>query len=213
MSFINRKPRQSNRRHWEQVASLRRMTLLAIVLSTTLVATGAMAYVLPYQGRSALEFALLLFFAMLFGWISIGFWTSVSGFLLLLRKSDRWKVVPLPHGQSEDDRTLPATAVLMPIFNEDTDRVFAGLTAIYRSVEETGRIDDFEFFILSDSSDPNHWLNEQRAWYGACRQLNAFGRIFYRHRHPNIKRKNGNIADFCRRAPARVVWLIHTGCV
>ncbi len=27
----------------------------------------------------------------------------------------------------------------------------------------------------------------------------GFGRIFYRHRRPNIKRKSGNIADFCRR--------------
>ena len=31
------------------------------------------------------------------------------------------------------------------------------------------------------------------------RNLSAFDRIFYRHRRVNIKRKSGNIADFCRR--------------
>lgn len=35
--------------------------------------------------------------------------------------------------------------------------------------------------------------------------MNGFGKIFYRRRKLNIKRKSGNIADFLRRAIAHVV--------
>ena len=42
----------------------------------------------------------------------------------------------------------------MPIFHEDVDRVFAGLRAVHRSLVETGRVEDFHFFVLSDSHDP-----------------------------------------------------------
>ena len=52
---------------------------------------------------------------------------------------------------------------------------------------------------LSDTTQPDIWLQEEVAWAELCVELSAFGRIFYRHRRPNIKRKSGNIADFCRR--------------
>ena len=38
--------------------------------------------------------------------------------------------------------------------------------------------------------------------------MNAFGRLYYRHRHPNLKRKSGNIADFCRRWGRRYPYMI-----
>ena len=53
-----------------------------------------MARVLPHKGASALEFLLVLFFAALYAWISIGFWTSVAGFFTLLRRYDRFIVAP-----------------------------------------------------------------------------------------------------------------------
>src|SRR5207249_4139706 len=36
-------------------------------------------------------------------------------------------------------------------------------------------------------------------WIELCRRVGGFGRIFYRWRQHRIKRKSGNIADFCRR--------------
>ncbi|HSO19380.1 MAG TPA: hypothetical protein VLT88_07990, partial [Desulfosarcina sp.] len=150
-------------RGWRAAASRRRAVLAMIILATTLVASGYMAYVLPYGGRSALEFILLIFFAMLFAWISIGFWTSLMGFILLLRRSDPWNMAD----PTEDGRTastpLPVTAVVMPVYNEAVDRVFAGLAAIYRSVENTGMLGAFEFFVLSDSTDPDRWVHEEHA--------------------------------------------------
>ena len=36
--------------------------------------------VLPYHGTQPLEIAILVLFAILFGWVSAGFWTALAGF-------------------------------------------------------------------------------------------------------------------------------------
>jgi membrane glycosyltransferase len=87
----------------------------------------------------------------------------------------------------------------MPICNEDVERVFAGVEATYHSLAATGQLAHFDFFILSDTSDPEQEVKEELAWADLCRRAQGFGRIFYRHRRNNIKRKSGNIADFLRR--------------
>ena len=62
-----------------------------------------------------------------------------------------------------------------------------------------GSLEQFDFFVLSDSRNPDHWVEEEVAWDELCRLLGATGRIFYRRRRVNLKRKSGNVADFCRR--------------
>src|SRR5690606_8951190 len=57
----------------------------------------------------------------------------------------------------------------------------------------------FDFFILSDSTDPNRWVEEEMQWVELRRELNARGRVFYRRRRVHVNKKAGNIADFCRR--------------
>lgn len=58
---------------WRRIASLRRAGLFALVLMQTWLATSFMGSVLPYQGRRPVEIAILILFAILFGWISAGF--------------------------------------------------------------------------------------------------------------------------------------------
>ncbi|WP_052572832.1 glucans biosynthesis glucosyltransferase MdoH [Haloferula sp. BvORR071] len=89
-------------------------------------------------------------------------------------------------------------AVVMPVYNEDCNRFCARIEAIYRSIEATGNIDSYDFFILSDTRDLDLWVLEETAWTNLCRKLNAFGRIYYRRRKINSNRKAGNIGDFVR---------------
>ena len=56
---------------------------------------------------------------------------------------------------------------------------------------------DFDFFILSDSTDPASWVAEELAWQKLKRELGEDARIYYRHRAKNTGRKAGNIQDFC----------------
>jgi len=89
-----------------------------------------------------------------------------------------------------------STAIVFPIYNEDPVRVLEGLRATYESLERTGQLDRFDFFILSDSTDPDRWVEEEARWCALVRDLDALGKIYYRRRLFNEERKSGNVRDF-----------------
>jgi membrane glycosyltransferase len=184
---------------WESAARMRRLLLLALIIATSVIASGHMADILPHRGSTRLEFAIVVVFATLFAWISIGFWEAMAGLFTLARRVDRFSITLGVEENQPLEGTGARTAILIPVANEEPERVFAGVKATYQSLEETGQIRHFDFFILSDSSDPDRWVEEEMAWAETCRSLGGFNRIFYRRRRVNLKRKSGNIADFCRR--------------
>ncbi|WP_313646688.1 glucans biosynthesis glucosyltransferase MdoH [Pseudomonas sp.] len=69
----------------------------------------------------------------------------------------------------------------------------------FESVAASGNLDRFDFFVLSDTNDTDIAVAEQQAWLDVCRETKGFGRIFYRRRRRRVKRKSGNLDDFCRR--------------
>ncbi|SAI69393.1 Glucans biosynthesis glucosyltransferase H [Bordetella ansorpii] len=190
---------QANRGEaWRLAGSRRRLALLTLVGVQTVVATWYMRGVLPYQGGNPLEVAILALFALLFCWVSAGFWTAMMGFLQLMIGRDRYSI----SARGLSDRPLPADArcaLVMPICNEDVSRVFAGLRATYESLARTDALQQFDIYILSDSYQADICVAEQQAWLELCKTVNGFGRIFYRRRRRRVKRKSGNIDDFCRR--------------
>ena len=96
----------------------------------------------------------------------------------------------------------------MPVYNEPAHRVCAGLQAIYESLSATGRGADFDFFILSDTTDSDLWLAEELAWTKLIKSVRGPSRIFYRHRAKNVRRKSGNIGDFCQRWGAHYRYML-----
>ena len=190
---------QRRRLPWTRVARRRRLLLSVLVLIPSVIASGFMVSVLPQQASTWLEFAIVIFFGALFGWISIGFWTALLGFFTLIGRRCRFAITNLDPSDSGEFHPEGRTAVVMPICDEPVDRVFAGLKAIYASLARTGALAHFDFFILSDSGDPGTWVKEEEAWAEWCRAVNGFGTIFYRRRRVRLERKSGNVADFCRR--------------
>jgi membrane glycosyltransferase len=184
---------------WVRVARRRRLLFLVLVLIPSIVASGFMVNVLPHQGGTWLEVAIVVFFGALFGWISIGFWTALLGFVILVRRRDRFAITNLDGDAEAPFQPQGRTAIVMPICEEPVERVFAGLKAIYRSLERTGNLAHFDFFVLSDSNNPGTFAREEEAWAEWCRAAGGFGRIFYRRRRVRLERKSGNVADFCRR--------------
>lgn len=183
---------------WHVAGTLRRFVLIALTVAQTCVGAYFMTAVLPYHGSQPLEMAVLVVFAILFCWVSAGFWTAMMGFVVHLRRGDRYAIsrTAAPAGPID---AAARTAIVMPICNENVARVFAGLRATYESLERTGQGERFDFFVLSDSADPDLRVAEKHAWYEMCHELGSFGRVFYRWRQHRIKRKSGNVADFCRR--------------
>jgi len=167
---------------WIHSARWRRVVLAELVLIPSVIASGFMVNVLPHQASTWLEFAVVVFFGALFGWISIGFWTALLGFFTLVGRRSRFAITNLELQAPGEFHPEGRTAIVMPICEEPVDRVFAGLKATYGSLEQTGTLSHFDFFILSDSSDPSTWVKEEEAWADWCHAVNGFGRIFYRRR-------------------------------
>ena len=184
---------------WRIAAGLRRALLTILVLIQSLVAASYMTAILPYHGGNFLEMAIITLFFVLFVWISVGFWIGIFGFVLRCFGGDRFSPLGRHTAAELSTQPLARTAVVMPIYHEPIQRTFGGIRAMYRSLEKTGQIDHFDFFILSDSRNPDVWLAEQAAWHRLCTELGAGGHLFYRRRSLNQHYKSGNIADFLRR--------------
>ena len=187
-----------HRRRWQRVGMMRRTVLLFLVIVQSLMAVSYMTTVLPNKGGTLLEVAVLVLFGLLFIWVSSGFWTALMGFIQLLKGRDRYSI----SASSAEDTPIESgarTALVMPICNEDVNRVFAGLKATYLSLKESGQLALFDIYICSDSFDPDTCVQENQAWLELCREVDGFNRIFYRRRRRRVKRKSGNIDDWCRR--------------
>lgn len=204
MRYRRRHPRR-RRLHpaWGWAAHLRRFLIFTLLVVQTLFAVYFMLAVLPYHGGTPLEITLAVAFAASFGWVSLGAWLALAGFFTRLLGGDRKSLIARTDKRALARKPLAPTAILMPIYEESVSRSLAGLTAVYRSLERSGRLEHFEFFILSDSRDPDTWIAEEAGWAELVRELDAAGRIHYRRRRVNLHHKSGNIADFMRRWGSR----------
>ena len=182
------KPRgwlRSGYRHGPWVS---RLAVFGGGLALTAYGIEEMYRVVEVGGVTVLEWVLLVLFTANFSWIALSFSAAVVGLVWLLF------LAPKPPG-------IPAalnarTAIVMPIYNEATARVFGAVQAICEDVATTGLGDSFDFFLLSDTTDPDVWIAEERAFLALRQRMRGVGRIFYRHRPKNTSRKAGNIADF-----------------
>lgn len=191
---------------WHRLASIRfwiRLLLVGFSLGTTLVAGYIFATILGNHSIGLLKMPMLLLFVLLMLWISLSFWTATLGFVACLFFPRR-QLTPITEAESSSpllaaDEHLPRTAIVMPIYNEEPASAFSGARATLDSLQETGHGQRFDFFILSDTTQPEIWLEEELAWARLREAFKGETGIYYRHRARNSGRKSGNIADFCER--------------
>jgi len=171
---------------------------LFIFYSSAVLLTGLVsmlfADLLWRTGWSASRTMLLTLFVILFLFIAIGCMHGVYGFALQMFGT-RQRLTRLADYRTQTIAGI-STAIVFPVFNENTIRVYEGLRATYESLKKTGELERFDFFILSDSTDPDKWVEEERCWCDLVRDLDALGRIYYRRRLNNEGSKSGNVRDF-----------------
>jgi membrane glycosyltransferase len=171
-------------------------TFIVIVLFATLLFGDWLAR----TGMTAAKWTLLAVYFVLTVGLSFGFCQSLFGFFVILRGRDRLNIAQNPAASEISDEPIHSpVALLFPIYNEEPGRFFSGIEAMYEALKEADVIDNFTFFILSDSTNPNRWIEEERLWLQLTRKLQAKTKIIYRHRRANINQKSGNVSDFCRR--------------
>ncbi|HUI19665.1 MAG TPA: glucans biosynthesis glucosyltransferase MdoH [Methylocella sp.] len=161
--------------------------------AVALTAYGAyeMYKVVEVGGVTVLEWVLLVLFVINFSWIALACTSAIAGFIWLLFFAKR----PAPLPVSLRHRT----AIVMPIYNEAPARVFAALEAMIEEVEASGLGHAFEWFFLSDTTDPEIFIAEEQAFLAMRERLGKPCRLFYRHRPKNLNRKSGNIEEFVTR--------------
>jgi membrane glycosyltransferase len=174
----------------------RRACILAGTVLMTLAGCYEMYEVLQVGGVTILEWIILVLFVLLFAWIAFSFTSAIAGFFVLLfRRKEELGIDSRAALAAIESRT----ALLLPTYNEDPYRVLARLRAIHESVEEAGYASLFDWFVLSDTTDPAIWIAEEKCFLQLRNEAGPAARIFYRHRPENTARKSGNIEDWVKR--------------
>ncbi|XWN32804.1 MAG: glucans biosynthesis glucosyltransferase MdoH [Devosia sp.] len=167
--------------------ALARTLLVALTVCATVFAVSEMLAAVAVGGVTALEWALVSVFAVAFAWIAFSAANAVVG--MIVRQRAPAQPAQAPEG------TGP-TALVMPVYNEDPAHTFSALAAMGEDIDPSRR-GDFEVFILSDTTDPEIWIAEERAVQRLRETLPM--PVWYRRRRYNVDRKAGNVADFVRR--------------
>lgn len=191
----------------ETIAFRRRLALGCIVSALVIAVASPVGCALARDGWTFARILFLAILVLLLTQIVFASVVAVVGWWTARHWPDHAQITSAGVLESIQG-PLPATAIVMPIYNEDVNRVFQGLRAMYESLQETGHGANFDFFILSDTSDLNCAVAEEKAWFEFCKQAQGFGRIFYRRRRVQLHHKSGNIADFCRRWGANYRYMI-----
>jgi len=191
-----------DRREWPDapqtapyLLSLRRAFVFGVVGALSAAGAFEMYQVLKVAGLTFAESIVLGLFVALFAWLALSFVSAAGGLLSMILRSDKSLGIdpssPVPHVTTRN-------ALLLPAYNESAGRISSRLQAICESVQETGQHEHFDFFILSDTTDPKIWISEEAAFLALLQRMPRM-RIFYRHRAKNTARKAGNIAEWIRR--------------
>jgi membrane glycosyltransferase len=168
----------------------------------TLAVCGTLLSALARDGIAFVELAWVALFGFLFGLSAVGLCTAAIGFVVLRRR----KPEALP--QVGAIAPLPRSALVMPIYHESAERVFAAIAAMRESLAATPGGDAFEIFVLSDSRDPACAAAEERA----LRRISAIDDgpipVYYRRRPRNDRNKAGNLAEFFERWGDRYTYAV-----
>lgn len=153
-------------------------------------------------GLTLLEGAWAALFAVLFGFSSIGLCTALYGFWT------SFKNLEARGAAREQSEPLPRSVLLMPVYHESAEEVFAALCAMRESLDRTPGGECFEIFVLSDSRDAEKAAEEERAFRRVATDSASSIPIYYRRRARNLRQKAGNLSEFFERWGHRYTYAV-----
>jgi len=144
----------------QAIPRIRRGWRVFIFFSSAVILAGPVSMIfadlLWRTGWSSAKTVLMILFVILFLFIAVGCMHGLFGFFLRIF-GDKRCITRFSNYQSQSIEGT-STALVFPIYNEEAVRVYEGLRATYESLAATGQLERFDFFILSDSTNPDKWV-------------------------------------------------------
>ena len=168
-----------------------RLFVFSTAIALSVFGIREMVEVVKAGGIVGLEWPLIVLFGITFSWIALSSASGVAGFVAGFFERAAKKPEPRP--------LKSRTALVMPVYNESPARTMAALEAMGNEIADLGAGANFEIFILSDTTDPTVWIEEEIAFMRLRHKLAGRMAVWYRRRHKNLARKAGNVADFVTR--------------
>jgi membrane glycosyltransferase len=167
-------------------------------LLLTWMAANALWHTVAAGGWNFLQAAWVGLFAFLFAQAAIGTTMAVIGFFVRPRTTAAPGTAS-PGAASPGVVTAPVarTALLVPIYHESAEEVFAALAGMRESLAARSEGEGFDIFVLSDSRDPEKCADEERAFRRVASGTGV--PLYYHRRAHNERQKAGNLAEFFER--------------
>jgi membrane glycosyltransferase len=178
----------------------RRVAVLALNLMTFAALMWGLSIVLAAGGWTVVDVIIFVAFAFGAPWTVLGFWNAVIGLWLLHGVKDGVdQVAPFAAAGEAETPITVRTAIFMTLRNEDPGRAISRLKVVKASVDATGHGAAYDYFLLSDTNNPDVAVREEALAAAWAAETAEDGRITYRRRTDNTGYKAGNVRDFCER--------------
>ena len=177
----------------------RRLLLIVPSLAFALALVALTGSTLANAPHGLVDWILALPFVAVMAWECFVVWQLVLGFYSWLAgprflsaiERDAATISAVSTGRSR-------TALVVPIFDEDVDDVFARIAVMWASLARLGATDDIVVHVLSDTRTPHVAAAEERR--AASLRVGDIPTLQYRRRASNAGRKAGNVGEFLDRA-------------
>jgi membrane glycosyltransferase len=178
-----------------------RRFIFAVLVILTLVVLAIWLTLIVVAGGYGVVVAIMVgAFLIKAAWVVIMFWNSAFGFALQHGMRHPLDYVIPPNGRAlAEDLIVGRNAIVMTVCNEDPIDVFARIRVLKEALDCTGFGEKFDYFILSDSSDSDVVVAEERMLNMLRVELIDERRIIYRRRKLNLGFQHGNLRDFVDR--------------
>ncbi|MEO1317080.1 MAG: glucans biosynthesis glucosyltransferase MdoH [Pseudomonadota bacterium] len=180
-----------------EVLVRRRVIFLGLCLAMFALVTWGIVNVFGAGGWVATEIVILTAFVLGAPWTILGIVNAGIGMWLLHgRRGDAMEAAAPQLAAGETDQAIRTrTAVAMTLRNEPPRGSYEKLVEMRRGLDATDYGNLFDFYILSDTSDPEIAAEEERL-FNEMRCALGEDRVHYRRRVRNVGYKAGNVREF-----------------
>lgn len=177
----------------------RRILFLLTLITPLAIGFSLFFKISSFRSFQIAEYYQFIALFFLYPMLSYGATTALFGFVQNRKKDKDRLLISNFQNFSTVNETNSKTAIVMPIYEEDTEITFTRMHVIYNSLKNKYPNLPVDFFFLSDTRKNQNWIQEEIAYTQICKINQEYSKIHYRRRKQNLNGKSGNLADFCRR--------------